>query len=349
MLPITDEEIANDAALDEKLTSVFEAETAREDPKAEDTSTVEPEADKSESEPAEEPVEPEERLRDEAGRYLPKFDDPDVQDYLTKYGGDVGEALKAATHAYRLIGKRDDEREDLKQQIQELRSQFEQQQQPQRPQTDQTALIEYLEENPAAITSTINGAWANGDRNSVYTAIGVLAQYDAAQAEAYRSEIAKQDALAAIREEQAARDAQASQLEGSRSIAERAFASYESKNPDARRLAAEMFQVAEQAPRLLGVLQGDDPEAMEEVFDYLYTKAEKAVRGRDSDTLETARATKAAEQKQQAQTAKENAAVGSASSTPDQAQKSPKEQWRDDFRTLLFDDSTSIRSGLTTD
>src|SRR4029077_18545047 len=52
-------------------------------------------------------------------------DDPEIQAYLAKYKGDVEKALRGAAEAYRLIGRRDEEREVLARQVEELASELE--------------------------------------------------------------------------------------------------------------------------------------------------------------------------------------------------------------------------------
>jgi hypothetical protein len=47
-------------------------------------------------------------------------DDPEIAAFLAKYNGDVAEALKAATHAQSLIGRRDEEREALAEKVARL-------------------------------------------------------------------------------------------------------------------------------------------------------------------------------------------------------------------------------------
>lgn len=48
-------------------------------------------------------------------------DDPAIASFLAKYGGNVEEAIKGAANAQALIGKRDEERDTLAQQVAELR------------------------------------------------------------------------------------------------------------------------------------------------------------------------------------------------------------------------------------
>ena len=81
-------------------------------------------------------VEPDEQPRGPDGKFIPKetptepaedtsteqeqFSDPALTAYLDKYQGDVGKALKAAVEAQALIGRRDEEREELRERLARL-------------------------------------------------------------------------------------------------------------------------------------------------------------------------------------------------------------------------------------
>lgn len=61
---------------------------------------------------------------DTSGAESGDFADPAVQEFLQKYGGNVEEALKGAAAAQSLIGRRDDEREELRAQVARLEGQM---------------------------------------------------------------------------------------------------------------------------------------------------------------------------------------------------------------------------------
>lgn len=56
----------------------------------------------------------------ERGASVVTSDDPAIADYLAKYGGDPEKALAAAVEAQRLIGRRDEERDTLREQVAKL-------------------------------------------------------------------------------------------------------------------------------------------------------------------------------------------------------------------------------------
>lgn len=117
-----------------------------------------------------------------------------------------------------------------------------------------------------------------------------------------------------------------------------AWAATASKYPDARALVGAIQAEGESNPGL----STTDKLAY---FDNLYW----LVKAKQADTQQAAQQQADAEQRQGNEAAKVAATVTSASSSGDHKPKSAVETWKEDFRKVLFDDSTSIRAGLTTD
>lgn len=117
-----------------------------------------------------------------------------------------------------------------------------------------------------------------------------------------------------------------------------AWATTASKYPDARELIGAIQAEGESNPGL----STTDKLAY---FDNLYW----LVKAKQAETQQAAQQQVDAEQRQGNEAAKVAATVTSASSSGDHKPKSAVEAWKEDFRKVLFDDSTSIRAGLTTD
>lgn len=135
----------------------------------------------------EDEVTPEEQAaaqeRDSQGRFLPKFDDPEIQSYIEKFGG-LEQALKVGANAQSLIGRQADEvhaARELKREVEELRQLVEQRNQPAPAAPGQ--FEEAIAEDPAAVAH-----WALlNNQTDVYDA-AVEAWYDVAPRDAARFE-----------------------------------------------------------------------------------------------------------------------------------------------------------------
>lgn len=97
-------------------------------------------------------------------------DDPEIQAYLAKYKGDVEKALRGAAEAYRLIGRRDEEREVLARQVEELASELER--------VNALSRVTYLSEEQQA---WVEAAIETGDPRSAVKAAVDAGQFDLAR------------------------------------------------------------------------------------------------------------------------------------------------------------------------
>lgn len=144
-----------EAALEAKFAALEQGTPAEE---AEDSAEEPIPADVGIEEEAEETVE--EQPRDDKGRFLPKFNDPDVQSFVSKHGGDLEKALKSAAHQESLVGR-------LGNEVGELRRMVEQRQQPVRPvgnapdpeENPQQAAIWALETNDQGLYDRAMESW----------------------------------------------------------------------------------------------------------------------------------------------------------------------------------------------
>ena len=125
------------------------------------------------------------------------------------------------------------------------------------------------------------------------------------------------------------------------------FTEFAKTRSDVQGLAPEMMRVAQENDALInGILT--DPNVRnphDQVFRFLYNEA----RDRAGDTLATAANRAAAEQQEADRQAKTTAHVGSNATTSQTKPKTGVDAFKAAFREVLFDDPTSIRSGLTTE
>lgn len=82
------------------------------------------EEEEGEDEGEEQEAEPGEEDEEQEPAEPPAYDDVEIQAFLAKYGGDTEKALKGAADLYRLMGRRDDEKLALTQQVEQLQGQL---------------------------------------------------------------------------------------------------------------------------------------------------------------------------------------------------------------------------------
>lgn len=359
-VPETAEEVAAAEQLDSKLGAFFQAEMADQqaDTPSDDgpaAETAEPEASEPQPEPEAEPeveaeaeAEKPEPPRDDAGRFLPhKFTDPEIQGLVEKYGGDVNQALKAAVEAQRLIGRQGQELGELRKQMEETLEQrlTQFQQQTQQAQYAPSMVQSYIDDgNYYAAAETARQTGNQALLGHVLSSWGADSPYEAT---VYTSALQQQEFARQIEERlgQFREMAQPITQITSQQKMGQALTEFSEGKPDMQQVAPEMLKVAEQSPTVVALLAQDDPQVRAEVLDYLYTKA----RARIGDTLATAKQNADAQAQDEARQAKQQATVGSSATGSQAKPKSKQDTFMDEFRKVLFDDSTSIRSGLTTD
>ena len=119
-----DEIVDKDEQPEAEAEEVTAAVTEPEEPEQEEQEEEEDDEEQDE-EPEEEPEEELEEADDEDEEQVAsEYDDPEIQAYLAKYQGDAEKALKGAANLDRLMGRRDDEKLGLQQQVEQLRSQL---------------------------------------------------------------------------------------------------------------------------------------------------------------------------------------------------------------------------------
>lgn len=145
-----------DAALAAKVASISEETTAdAPDPIEAEEPEMETVADADVQEEDDGADDTEEQPRDDQGRFLPKFNDPDVQEYLDRFDGDLGKALRSAVEAQSLIGRQGSELGDLRKAVEELSSRFDESREAEQDMPTQYYgdLTEDIEENPAQVAA----------------------------------------------------------------------------------------------------------------------------------------------------------------------------------------------------
>lgn len=324
-----------DLALEAKLSASDAAIEAEETP--EEIEETEVTAEQA----AEEPAEPEaqEQARDDAGRFLPKFDDPDIQSYIEKFGGDISQALRSAVEAQSLIGRQGQELGELRalrQEMEAIRQQISST--PAAPAALPSNTQELLEDDPGTLAQW---AFENG-RQDVYDQ-AMDAWFELAPRQASRFEQAVlmgemqrqmesriEPIATPLAEQSAAREIVQAQRELGLRFSD--FNEILGTATEAE-LAGFPRDVAEKAQT--GTYQ-EKISALETL--YRWVKAERLLAGpmTQTDTTDAQRQAEAEEAKQQA-------VVVSASSAPAREGKSGVQEFKN---FLLEPDPTNWRTGL---
>jgi len=171
---------------------------ALDDDVEDDDVVVEDEVDADEE--ADDELDPAARKRDEKGRFAPD-DDPIVQEYLDRFGGDLEKAIKSAAHQTSKIGEQGKELGELRQAVTQMQSMLlEQQQQASHSQPAPVApgeLDDAIEEDPGAV---VHWAFANGQEAVYEEAVSAWYEIDpkaaarferAVEMEALKAELAQ--------------------------------------------------------------------------------------------------------------------------------------------------------------
>lgn len=330
-VPETADEIAADASLDAKLSAFLESETA-------DTPT-------SEVGPADEPVdEPQAAAEAEVE---PEVEPESVEDLLAGKYRTPEELAAAYKELESRLGSQGQE-------LGELRKQLEESFDERFNKFEQTAAQTQLAASaPSMIQDAVDegryqdaASYALQSRNdALYMEVmNQWAEQTPYSAYAFDASLRHQDTIASVDARIAAVSEPLVQQTTERAI-EQAVAEFAADKPDLGAVFPEMMKVAESSGQILGLLESNDPQTKVEVLDYLYTKA----RGRLGDTLAAAQQQAADETQQAARQAKTQATVGNPVTASQAKPKTPQDGFRDEFRKILFDDSTSIRSGLTSE
>lgn len=246
-------------------------------------------------------------------------DDPEVQAYLEKFGGDPAKALKAAVNAQALLGRQGQELGELRRIVEERLPEPEPAPQPQ---YDQDALEVWFAEHPTQIPELAARAYLEGNEQVLNTAIAAWEDVDRGAARAFERKIA----VAEARRELSAESEQRNQIVDEWSDAAEKFAE---AHPDLEQVAPKMRELAPQFPNMIQILRTGDPGSKLEVLEFLYDKA----RGQSADTLVTSARSIAREQAREAEEAIAGAAVASASSVVAGIEPSKAEQIAREWET----------------
>lgn len=310
--------------------------------------------------PAAEPQD--DRLRDELGRFA-KADEPETPaaeplddkfaGYLTRVGIDpstYGEtpeqfqkALRAGYEADSLVGRKGQENDQLRRQLEEAQQAWEQyqqpQQQPQQQQYDADQVAAYFDQNPAAIVPTIQQAWANNDRQLVYMGIAALEDAgDRVTAESLRIRIATLDAQAEL----------APQLQPMRERAEQdhmqsAWQQAVGQHPEMANYTRQILEAAEQNPAVVARIQDGSVESARDTLISLYKIAAFDNGLQTASLVNNAASQAAADTAAQAAADKQAAFVGSAATRTDPETLSEGEAWAREFLDPYIDRTVAAR------
>lgn len=318
---------------DDEFDAALEAALAASDAAIEAEETP---ADEPAVEATEEAVEEQPQLRDEAGRFLPKFDDPDVQSLLEKYDGDVSKALRAAVELQSVIGRQGQELGELR----SLKSEIEQlRQMVQTPSAPPPNVDAMLEENPGALA---HWAYENGREDVYEQAMDAWFEFQPRQAARFeqaimlrdveqRMQSAIQPIAQPVAEQTAAREIVAAQRDLGAKYAdfnEILSSATEAELRDFPRDVAEKAQTGTYQEKI---------QALETL--YRWVKAERVSTGPMTQTDDAD-----VQRQAEADEAKIQAAVVSASSSPAREGKSGVQEFKN---FLLEPDPTNWRTGLT--
>lgn len=264
-------------------------------------------------EPVSQETAPEGRPRDEQGRFVsqeqpveqvepaaqPFTSDPDLQQYLAKYGGDVEKALRGALEQQSLFGRQANELGELRQQLSQFQEQFQETQQ--RQQTDWDSLLE----NPA---QAVQVAFQQGNAPMLQQAFAQWADEDPAAAWSWRSdrmiEVQRQQILQEVEQ----RIGPVVQQTSEQQFAQ-AMAGLARQYPDLEQMAPAMAQIAQERPHVLDGLQSQNPQVRATVLEDLYHLARSRSAPQIAAAIQQAQAAQAAE----AERAKQDAFVASGS------------------------------------
>lgn len=271
--------------------------------------------------PEPEPSDPEDTGDPKFAGYLARFGT--TPDTLTDLPAEVQKAIRAGFEADQLVGRRGQEYGELKKELEQLRDQLAPE--PEQPrQYDGDQLSDWFADNPAQIIPAIENAYRQGDRTLLWHAVAALNEVDAPRAESIRAEIAKQDALAEMRELTQPLQEQGRQTTFATAwgnVAREHPGLLDDLTPDA------IIAVAQTAPEVLAEIQSGTVDSLQRVIVNL-AKIAAYDHGRQANQLVGDAAREAAErQATEAAAAKKEAFVGSGSQRNDPEPIDENEQW----------------------
>lgn len=283
-----------------------------------------------------------ERERDDKGRYAKQEEAPEetpevtaddtdseLETYLAKYGGDKDKALQAAVEAQKLIGRKESELQELRDELNQRFDQFEERVTPPAPTYDAEQVQERLAENPALISQVAQAAYEEGNEDILDVAIVAWEDHDPHGAKRFQRRIAAMEANKALQ-------VQTQRVQAQQNTWDRTAEAFAKDHPDFDTFAPKMMEIAGDYPNMLKMLEQGGDKAQLEVLDFLYEKAQR----RTSDTAEThyREATAEADRKV------EEAAVISGQTAHSEKKLSPAEEmgkiWEDARRP--YDDGWNV-------
>jgi hypothetical protein len=165
-----------------------------------------------------------------------------------------------------------------------------------------------IESDPATATAL---AYQNGDATTVAAALEAWKELDPFSAAVWVNDVKNAQLQQQIDERLQSATGPLHQRAANQQF-EETLANFARLNPDVDQYLGTMQEVASESPMILGLLKSDaTPEAITEVFDFLYSKA----RARDTGRLTEQEKVVAQEEAEKAEAEKQSAAVASATST----------------------------------
>lgn len=285
-------------------------------------------------EEGETPVETEEtgeRPRNEKGQFV-KEESPQEPEVPEGYG-ERWKTKEDVERSYRELelkiaeqGQEVGELRKITREMEELRARMDQaQQQPQWDARTQSAFDRQLEENPAAATQM---AAQKGDWQSYEIALqawGEVDPFSAARFDSRLQVMATDQRLQAQWQSQYEPKIQNLTQQNQQEGISRAWQAVAARHDDFSEFSEQLLEAAQSAPELVSALQsGNQPDA-ERMFENLYWMT----KGRQGNTLKEAVQKSASQKAEEAEKARAEGTVATASLSNAQGDKSPLDEWKD--------------------
>jgi hypothetical protein len=261
--------------------------------------------------------------------YILEIDDPAVEAYLEKYGGDIGQALKGAANQTDLVGRQGLEVGELRNKLDQLTQFLLTERQNQAPVSQGPSIDSLIDEQgPAAAAQA---AYERGDPDGLGRAVSAWKDEDEYGAAVFVSGLQAEFAKAEMLEMFQAQQAQGQQQQSDGA----AVAEVVKRHPDIKEHLPAMAKVASELPMLQEALKHGSAEVKAQTFETLYRLAASQ---RVADTSSEALRKVAVKTQREVKEAKAQAAVVSAS----RRKSAGEEPTRVDEFKSLFREATGL-------